>query len=221
MMNKKTVGIIPIKLNNQRLPGKNVKKLGDKILCRYLLDNIKYITNIDETYVYCSDEDICKYIPDGIKFLKRSKELDGDNIKSKDILDKFVDTIDADIYVLMHVTQPFVSAKSIYDSIDKVKNDNYDSAFLAHKIQEFAWYNNAPINYQLNNIVKTQDLEPIYIEGEVFIFKKEVLKQLGRRVGNKPYVHPISWIESICIDDIEDFTMAEAVVLLNKQRGIK
>lgn len=216
-MSKKTVGIIPIKLNNQRLPGKNTKRLGDKVLCQYLLDNIRSVNNIDEIYVYCSDESICQYIPEGIKFLKRSKELDGDNIKSKDILDKFVDTIDSDIYVLMHVTQPFVSIKSISEAVDKVKNDEYDSAFLAHKIQEFAWYNNSPINYNLDNVVKTQDLPPIYIEGEVFIFKKEVLTKLGRRIGNKPYIKPISWIESICIDNMEDFMMAEAVVSLNKK----
>lgn len=30
---KKVVAVIPIKLNNQRLPGKNVRPLGGKVLC--------------------------------------------------------------------------------------------------------------------------------------------------------------------------------------------
>ena len=102
---KKVVGIIPIKLHNQRLPGKNIKPLGDKVLCQYLFETVRDVENLDDIYVFCSDESIKQYIPDGINFLKRPEELDADTIKSKDILQSFIDLVDADIYALMHVTQ--------------------------------------------------------------------------------------------------------------------
>ena len=217
---KKTVAVIPIKLHNQRLPGKNIRPLGDKVLCQYLFNTVNCVKNIDEVYVFCSDESICQYIPNGINFLKRSKELDEDTIKSKDILQSFIDKVNADIYVLMHVTQPFITASTITEVVKKVRDENYDSAFAARQIKEFVWYNGMPINYSLTN-VRTQELQPVYIEGELFAFEKKVFTEEGRRIGNKPWIQSVGWKESICIDDIEDFEMAEAVIELEKRMNIE
>lgn len=218
-MNKKVVALIPIKLNNTRLPGKNTRPLGDKVLCQYLFETVRQINNIDEAYVFCSDEAICQYIPDGIRFLKRSAELDSNTVKSKQILESFASQVDADVYALLHVTQPFISAETIKTSIAKVLTEDYDSAFAAHAIKEFAWYHGKPVNYSLTDVVRTQELDPIYIEGEMFIFEKNVLLELGRRIGDHPYIHPISWIESVCIDDMDDFLMAQAVIELCRSTG--
>lgn len=212
----KVVGLIPMKLNNQRLPGKNTKMLGDKVLCQYLFETLQEVTNIDETYVYCSDNSVCQYIPNGINFLRRPIELDDHTVKSKDILNAFTNTVDANIYVLMHVTQPFIKAKTIAYSIEQVLSGEYDSAFAAHEIREFAWFQGQPINYKFDNVVRTQELEPLYIEGELFIFKKDVFKKYGRRIGEKPYIHPLAFDESICIDTMDDFMMAQAILEIRK-----
>ncbi len=217
----KVVGLIPIKLRNQRLPGKNTRPLGDKVLCEYLFDTVRKIKNIDEIYVYCSDESICEYIPEGIKFLKRPESLDTDEIKSKDIIDAFVKTIDADVYALMHVTQPFIKKESISVAVDKVVREGYDSAFTAHEIREFAWYKGKPLNYDFSNVVRTQELEPVYTEGELFVFEKKVFTEMGRRIGNNPFIQPITWRENVCIDDIYDFQLAEAVVALGEKNEHK
>ena len=37
----KTVGFIPVKLNNVRLPGKNTRELGGRALCSYLFDTVR------------------------------------------------------------------------------------------------------------------------------------------------------------------------------------
>lgn len=218
-MRKKIVGIIPIKLKNQRLPGKNTMELGGKPLCRHLFDTVKNINSFDEIYVYCSDELIENYIPEGIKYLKRSKQLDENDVKSKDILQAFINVVDADIYVLMHVTQPFIEQKTIENAIEQVVYGNFDSAFAAHEIKEFVWYNNKPLNYELTDVVRTQELKPVYTEGELFIFEKDVFTKHGRRIGFNPYIQSISWKENVCIDTIEDFQMAQAIIEMMKNRG--
>ena len=210
----KVVGMIPIKLRNQRLPGKNIKQLGNKALCEYLFETVRNVSNLDKVYVFCSDESICKYIPKGVNFLQRPAELDADTIKSRDILNAFINTIKADVYALMHVTQPFLRAESIQTVISKVVEDDYDSAFTAHEIREFTWFKGKTLNYSLTDVVRTQELEPVYTEGELFVFKREVFTKMGRRIGDKPYIYPISWKENVCIDDINDFQLAEAVVAL-------
>ena len=66
---EKVALFIPIKLNNQRLPGKNVMELNGKPLCEYIFDTVNEIDSIQEKYIYCSDEGIKKYIPKGLTFL--------------------------------------------------------------------------------------------------------------------------------------------------------
>lgn len=208
----KIVLFIPIKLNNQRLPGKNIKSLNGSPLCSYLFDTVKELGVVDEKYVYCSDEAIISYMPEKIKYLKRDRALDGDQVKGLDIIESFVKNVDADIYVLAHVTQPFIRKESILNALDKVINDGYDSAFSVYEIQDYCWYQGKPFNYQMKDIVTTQNLEPIYMEtGAFYVFKKEVFTDLHQRIGDKPYMQVVDQIEAVDIDTMDDFRFAEAV----------
>lgn len=219
----KVVSFIPIKLNNQRLPGKNTMLLNDRPTCDYIFETISGVDTIDEKYVYCSDEAIKPYIvpyeEKGLKFLKRDPCLDGFQVKGLEIIDRFVRDVDADIYVLTHVTQPFTKSASIKNALEKVVSGEYDSAFSAVVLQDYMWMNGRPFNYDMKNIVRTQDLEPIYMETDAFfIFRKEVYTKLGQRIGDKPYIYEIDQFEAVDIDTAEDFQFAEsvAVYLSNK-----
>lgn len=218
----KVVSFIPIKLNNQRLPGKNLLPLDGRPVCDYLFDTISQIDEIDEKYVYCSDEAIKPYIAPykdkGLQFLKRDSYLDGFLVKGLEIIDRFVKDVDADIYVLTHVTQPFTKADSISNALKKVVSGEYDSAFSAIELQDYMWMNGKPFNYDMKNIVRTQDLEPIYQEtGAFFIFRKEVYTELGQRIGNHPYISQIDQFEAVDIDTKEDFEFAQVVAQYLKQ----
>lgn len=208
----KIVGFIPIKLNNQRLPGKNLLPLNGKPTCEYIFETLCEVDIIDEKYVYCSDESIKEYMPEGLIFLKRDSNLDGFEVKGLEIIGKFIQDVDADIYVLTHVTQPFTKSESIKAALEKVVSGEYDSAFSAVVLQDYMWMHGKPFNYDMKNIVRTQDLEPIYMEtGAFFIFRKEVFTQLGQRIGNKPYIYEIDQFEAVDIDTGEDFEFAQAV----------
>ncbi len=88
----------------------------------------------------------------------------------------------------------------------------YDSAFSAVLLQDYMWMDGKPLNYNMKDIVRTQDLEPVYMEtGAFFIFRKEVFTKLGQRIGNKPYIYEIDQFEAVDIDTAEDFKFAEAV----------
>lgn len=217
---EKVVSFIPIKLNNQRLPGKNIMELADRPLCKYIFDTINEVDTISEKYVYCSDEKIKEYVPDGLIFLKRDSYLDGFQVKGLEIIEHFVRDVDADIYVLTHVTQPFTKPESIKNALDKVLYEGYDSAFSCISMQDYCWFQGEPINYNMQDIVTTQNLEPVYVEtGAFFIFRKEVFTQLHQRIGKKPYMYPIDQFEAVDIDTAEDFEFAKVVAqYLRKNR---
>ena len=101
----------------------------------------------------------------------------------------------------------------------RVESGEYDSAFSAERVQTFAWWEGKPLNYSLQHVPRTQDLEPVYVETSAFfIFRKEVWRTLHRRIGERPYTAVTDRIESMDIDNPDDFLLAEAIVAagLNK-----
>ena len=209
----KVVAFVPIRLNSKRVVGKNLKMLGDKPLLQYILETLVTVPQIDEVYVYCSDESIIPYLPQKVEFLKRSTSLDSDETLGKEIYEAFVKDVEADVYMLAHTTSPFVKSETIGNALDKVINEEYDSSFSAQKIQTFTWYNGKPLNYSLKEIPRTQTIEPVYVETSAFyIFRREVWTELRQRVGNKPYMALTDAIEGVDIDNPEDFDFATKII---------
>ena len=86
----KIVAVVPMKLNNRRLPQKNTKAFTNgKPLCYYILNTLINMEEIDEVYVYCSNPDIRQYIPEKAKYLQRSENLDQDTTKMNEVLKTF------------------------------------------------------------------------------------------------------------------------------------
>lgn len=208
----KTVAFVPIRLNSQRVSGKNLRLLGGIPLMCHILKTLTAVQRIDEVYVFCSDERIRELLPAGVQLLLRSPELDRDTTLGREIYDSFTKKVDADLYVLAHATSPFIRAATLGDALGKVHSGEYDSAFSAEKIQTFAWYEGAPLNYSLDAIPRTQTIEPVYIETSAFfIFSREMWCNRGRRIGDRPWMAVVDRIEGLDIDYPEDFAMAEII----------
>lgn len=211
----KVVAMIPIKLNNERVPGKNVKRFSDQTPLMALIQKACLQTrNINETYVYCSRPDVQEFVLDGVNYLQRPGFLDENTANCNDIIREFVKVVDADIYVVSHATGPFTRSVSIDTCIEKVASGEYDSAFLAKKIQEFLWQNGKAINFDVQHFPRTQDLVPIYSEASgAFVFTRETFEKYDRRIGIKPYIHEVDEIEAIDIDYPIDFEIANAIYM--------
>lgn len=209
----KTVAVVPMKLNNRRLPQKNTKAFTNgKPLCSYILSTLLSVNGIDEVYVYCSDRCITDYLPRGVRYLQRSESLDRDTTGMNEVLCSFARDVPADIYVMTHTTAPFIRKESIERGLQAVLDGSYDSAFAVKKLQDFIWKDGKPFNYQLSAIPRTQDLEPLYEETSGFyIYQAKVMTGLSRRIGERPYLVEVGEIESIDIDEPEDFAIADAV----------
>jgi CMP-N-acetylneuraminic acid synthetase len=203
------VAFVPIKFHSERLPGKNFLPLKGKPLCRYIFETLLQSKKIDETYVYCSNEKIKESIPKEVIFKKRPESLDKNEIKGIDIYKSFVNEVDADWYVLAHATSPFLKTNSVDSALEKILKEGYDSAFSVKRVQTFCWHNGKPLNYELDNVVRTQNIKPIYIETSGFyIFTKKLIK-INRRIGDKPWMQEVDSVEAIDIDEEKDYELAK------------
>lgn len=211
----KTVAFVPIKLNNERLPGKNLKQFSDGTpLVHVILEKLVSLKGkgLDEVYCYCSSEEICSYLPQGVKWLQRPTFLDDKFCKGRTIYEEFVKTIDADIYVLCHATAPFTTVEHIQECIEAVRSGEYTSAFAGQKLQTFIWKNGEPLNFDLANPPRTQDMEPYFTENpSPYVFTKEVFEKYHARSGLYPYICECSAVECVDIDNADDFELADAI----------
>jgi CMP-N-acetylneuraminic acid synthetase len=217
MKNKKIVAFVPIKLNSQRLPKKNILPIAGHPLCWHILDSLLKVKGIDETYVYCSDEDVKNYIPEGVTYLRRDQILDGDLVKGFEIYESFINQVNADVYILAHTTSPFIKSETIQNALNQMLNEKHDSAFSAQRVQTFAWFKGNPINYDINDVPRTQDIDPIYVETSAFfMFEKEIFTNHNRRIGFNPYIQEVDSIEAIDIDTKEDYEFAISLTKIKK-----
>ena len=215
----KTVAWIPIKLNNQRLPGKNTKLLAGKPLCKYMLETLIQINVLDEIYVYCSDENIIPYLPKHVRFLKRPERLDGTMVEHYEIVESFLDTVKADVYLNAHVTNPFVKKENIELGLSKVLSGENDSAHTVQRLNKPLWYRGEPFNFTKTKMYRNQDIEPMFVDMNLCIYKREVFIEQRSRYGVNPYFIEISPIEAIDIDYPEDFMFAETMYKTFLQKG--
>lgn len=209
----KVVAYVPMKLNNERLPNKNTKLFDNgRPLLSYIFDTLINTKGIDSIYAYCSDDSICQYLPEKVKYLSRNIELDRSETLINDVMLAFANDVMADIYILAHATVPFLSSKSIELGIKKIVNENYDSALTVLAHQDFFWIKDKPFNYDPISIPRTQDMEPIYSETTgLYIYKRNILIEQNRRVGDHPFLIPVTKIEAIDINEPIDFIIANAI----------
>lgn len=209
----KVVAFVPIKMNNERLQGKNTRAFTNgKPLIHYILKSLKEVNHIAEIYVYCSNETIKDYLPSGVKYLKRSESLDRKDTLILEVLKAFAIDVKSEYYVLAHATAPFIKGKTIQDALDKVVSGEYDSAFSVTEIKEFLWKDNIAMNFDRNKVKKTQDLEPIYAETTgLYIYSQDLIMKEEKRTGDKPYLAIVDKIEAIDINDPIDFEIADAI----------
>jgi CMP-N-acetylneuraminic acid synthetase len=207
----KVVAFVPMKMNNERLPGKNERLLGGKVpLYSQILQSLAKVESIDEIFVYCSEDQVVG-LQSSIRYLKRDTSLDSPETSILEVMESFARNVQADIYLLAHATAPFLSSSSLEKVIDAVKSKEFDSSLTVLATKEFIWENGRPQNYDVSQIPRTQDMNPIFVETTgAYAYTSAVIAQ-GRRVGERPFLVEVSKIEAIDINDSEDWEIADAL----------
>lgn len=217
----KVAAFVPVKLNNERAPGKNTKRFDDGTpLITHFLKTLARVPEIDALYVFCSREEIKDYLVPGVSYLKRPESLDTKEATPQDIISTFMSMVNADVYMVCHCTSPFVKAERFSECIHKVCEEGYDSAFTGEKIQRLMWHDGQPLNFDAANVPRTQDLPVYYNEvSAAYVFKKETFETLHRRIGLNPYICEVSGVECVDIDYPEDFEIANAIYINILKKG--
>ena len=213
-----------MKGNSERVPNKNLKLFNGDPLYHTIMNTLiksKFvkgiIVNTDSRNII---EDINANFPDVI-ILERPSHLCGDFISMNKIIEYDISMYDAEIYLQTHSTNPLVSSQTIDDAIlkfCKIKT-GYDSLFSVTKHQSrFYSSDGEPLNHDSNQLLRTQDLEPLYEENSnLYLFTRDSFSKSGNnRIGLQPKIYEMDRLEAIDIDNITDFELAQAIGKLKK-----
>lgn len=224
----KLIAILPMKANSERVKGKNFKILGEKPLFKWILDTLLNVSEIDTIVINTDarDELYKNGLDENNKILIRDRreEICGDHTSMNLVIGDDVNSVDADIYLMTHTTNPFLTENTIKKAIktfkEALKNGEADSLFTVNKVQERFYDKNAKaINHDPDNLIRTQDIDPWYKENSnLYLFTKDSFKKTMARIGEKPIMIDTSFFESIDIDTMENWHLAEMVVKYEKYK---
>ena len=219
------IALLPIKEHSERIPDKSFEKIGSKPLFSFIIDSLMNSQHISKIVINTDSDRIINeigklYPSDSIQFIDRPKELRGDLVPMNDIIEYDINQFEDNLFIQTHITNPLLKTQTIDDAISFYKNNKYDSIVSVNEHKSrFYDCKHKPINHHgASNIMRTQDLEPIYEENSCFyIFSKEsFVNNNNNRIGNKPFYFTINKLESIDIDYYEDLQIARALYKSNE-----
>lgn len=226
----KHVALLPMKAHSARVKSKNFREFAGKPLFRWILDTLLSMQEIDKVVINTDarriliDNGLNDGDADGRVMIRdRKEEICGDFVSMNLVLADDVANVKADTYLMTHTTNPLLSAEAIRAALGKYDTElaagRADSLFTVNKIQtRFYRADMSPVNHDPDNLIRTQDLEPWFEENSnLFIFNSESFSKTDARIGAKPAMYETPPLESIDIDNADQWMLAEAVALYDKK----
>lgn len=208
-----------MKGNSVRVKNKNIIDLNGKPLFSYVLNLLQRSNWISEIIINTDSELIADMIllqcPNAVIHWREESIL-GDDITANYIIEKDLKIAKNNLILQTHATNPLLSldtlnrAKEIY-----LKNFFKHDSLLSVNMRQSRCYdsNFLPLNHEKHNLVKSQDLKPIYEENSLFyFFSKESFQQTNNRVGKTPYFMVTPKLESFDIDTEEDLALVRKIM---------
>jgi len=222
-VNNKIVAIIPARGGSKRIKNKNIKLFNSKPLIFWTIDAALKSKKIDDVYVSSENKKILKISKKfGADIIKRPIKL-SNNIIMPDIAirDAYLQINKNYKYVVsLQPTSPLRTADEIDASINKIIKTKADCLLSCFKAHPFIWKKNKKFfisdNYNYKKRPRSQDVKQYQENGSIYITKPDILIKKRNRLGKKISIFEMSFWNSIDIDNIEDFKIAELVMKKNR-----
>jgi len=214
----RTVAVVPIRHNSERVPGKNYRPLAGTPLYHYVIRTLSAVAEIDLIVIDTDSDfiiDDCHENFPHVQVLRRPEHLRDGCIAMNDVLLNTLDQVDADIVLQTHSTNPFLKSDTVLAALKLFSRPGreFDSMFSVTRMQARLWdAATRPVNHDPGVLLRTQDLEPLFIENSCFyIFTPKSLRESGNRIGVRPLTVEMAPLEALDIDTEEDFSLAAAI----------
>lgn len=215
MKNTRIKALVAVRSGSTRVLNKNLRPFAGSNLLEIKLSQLKRISLLDGIIVNSNDDSMLE-IADrmGCEAVKRDAYFASNSVSMSEVYRNMAENTDSDIIVYSNVTNPLLRDETIVKAIETYfdLDGKFDSLNSAHLIKEFMFRDNLPINYDLRNQPRSQDLPDISaLNFAINILSREAMIENRNVVGVRPNIYLIDEIEATDIDNQIDFDFAEFV----------
>ena len=221
------VALVPMRHSSERVPGKNYREFGDAPLFHHVVRTLLAVPAIDEIIIDTDSPVIRDQSAEAfptVRLLERPEHLRAGEIPMNTIIQYDLEHTDAEVVVQTHSTNPLLEPSTVDTALDLFLDDpDCDSVFTVTRLQQRLWREGAggpePVNHDPRVLLRTQDLDPLYIENSsLFVFGRDLIAQVGNRIGPGAKMLEMDPIEAMDIDEEPDFLLAEAAWRMRQAR---
>ena len=210
----KVVAFLPAKGSSTRVESKNIKLLDGKPLFLHSLENLIGCDFIDEVYLDTESDEIIQLASElDCKVMRRDPSLASNATDGHQLFMNEVRSVDADIYIQLLGTSPFISKETIKKGIQVLCNEEneYDSAVLVKKEKQYLWAEGGP-EYNVEKIPNSVDLPDTITETMgLYIVHRDTALKTKRRIGDKPFLLEASPLEAVDVNWPDEFELADLI----------
>jgi len=219
MKNRQIIAYYPVKQESERVKGKNLRLFNKRPLFTVMFDTLYHSPCISKIIVDTDSSNVAWYVSmhgEKAQVIDRAKHLRGNDITMNTLLDHFLETHPGEHFLQTQATNPLLSAETIEEAVNTYFDEleKHDSLFGVNRFQN-RFYDHAgkPVNHSLDNLERTQDMQPLFEENSLFfIFSRKSFYDSGKsRIGKSPLLFETKRHESIGLDCEDDFRIAELV----------
>lgn len=222
----KVLGVIPAREGSKGIRKKNIKLLNGMPLIYYtIVESLK--SKLDRVVVSTESEEIASIsLSYGIETIKRPNKLAEDESSALSVIKHAVSKIDDnfDAVMLLQPTSPFRTNKHIDEALEIFEKDKDADSLVSVVKVPHRFHISKQMRIDKNylyggaSFMRRQDLNNEYYArngAAIYISKIDILEEniLGKKI--KPYF--MNKIDSIDIDDLEDWFLAEAIFKLKSK----
>lgn len=228
------VGFIPCRSGSERVPGKNTRPFAGfkNGLLELKLRQMAAVPELESIVVSSNDPvvlDLAQHyageLDDRIVPLERPDEYGRSSTSMDDFILYIARLREQGTIFWTHVTSPFITSAFYRDGLaqyERALEEGHDCLVSVTKMQRFFWTEAGPVNYD-NTVEKwprSQDLTPLLeINHALYIMPFALMREVGDRVGRKPFFYDIDEHDAADIDWEPQFLTLEKLAILKQQDG--
>tara|TARA_Y100001963_G_scaffold12490_1_gene15678 strand:- start:1604 stop:2257 length:654 start_codon:yes stop_codon:yes gene_type:complete len=208
--------VIPCRAGSTRVKNKNFRQFHNSTLLDIKVQQAKSLANLGIPIVINSDSHIAKKIAEdnNIEFIQRPDYYASSECINSEYYEYLANSVYTEFIMILQPTAPLLENSTVveahkffFENLDK-----YDSLVTADYLKTFAWYNDMPLNYKLDNMPNSQDLNPIVIPTfNIMICRVSELLKAKNVITKRCYFYKVDQLESMEIDTPIQFEIAEVL----------
>jgi len=207
----KIKALIPVRSGSTRVPNKNIRSFAGSTLLDIKIQQLLQVKSLDGIVVNSNSDEMLdiasKY---SVELVKRDNKFASNTVFMSDVFENMAENFPADIVVYCAVTYPLIGPETIEKIIAKYRERKHDSVNPVSPVKQFLFLEGKTLNYNSDKFPRSQDLPDIVaLHWGAAVISRELMVKRRNVVGANPYLYKLAEEESVDIDTLFDFAIAE------------